>query len=216
MKTRFGLVFFDVDSTLVDIEGIDYLAAGNPAIVALTEAAMNGEVPLEEVYARRLEMVRPSQEQIKQLGRVYIDHQVEDAREVIATLRDAHVDVHIVSAGIEQAILPLAQELGLQARAVHAVRLSFDERGGYAGFDRKTPLTRSRGKETVVRNIRSRAKGKVAFVGDGVSDLETKDVVDLFVGFGGVKHRAEVAAGAHAYITDRSFRPLLELLEEKP
>lgn len=215
MRTKFGLVFFDVDSTLVEIEGIDYLADGNREIVALTDAAMNGEIPLEEVYARRLSIVRPTRQRIEDLGREYIARLVPDAREVVAELRASHVDVHIVSAGIEQAILPLAEELGLQPRSVHGVRLEFAEDGTYIDYDRKTPLTRSGGKETVVRNIRSRAKGKVAFVGDGVSDLEAKGVVDLFIGFGGVARRAEVEAASIAYITDKTLRPVLDYLEEK-
>jgi phosphoserine phosphatase len=48
-EPRFRLVFFDVDSTLVTIEGIDWLARGNASVAALTEAAMRGEIPLEHV-----------------------------------------------------------------------------------------------------------------------------------------------------------------------
>ena len=59
MTPIFRFVFFDVDSTLVTIEGIDVLADGNPEIAKLTDAAMNGEIPLDQVYARRLEMIRP-------------------------------------------------------------------------------------------------------------------------------------------------------------
>ena len=65
---RFDRVVFDVDSTLAAIEGIDALAAGNPEIATLTEMAMNGEVALDEVYARRLAILRPSREAIERLG----------------------------------------------------------------------------------------------------------------------------------------------------
>src|SRR4029077_14365220 len=40
---KYRIVFFDVDSTLVSIEGIDELARGNAEVARLTEAAMNGE-----------------------------------------------------------------------------------------------------------------------------------------------------------------------------
>ena len=40
---KYRFVLFDVDSTLVTIEGIDFLAGGNPEIARLTEAAMNGK-----------------------------------------------------------------------------------------------------------------------------------------------------------------------------
>ena len=70
MKYRF--VFFDVDSTLVTIEGIDVLANGNPEIVRLTEAAMNGEIPLDRVYGKRLEIIRPTRADVEALGQRYI------------------------------------------------------------------------------------------------------------------------------------------------
>ena len=60
MTPKYRLVFFDVDSTLVTIEGIDVLAGGNPEVAKLTEAAMNGEIQLDEVYGRRLELIQPT------------------------------------------------------------------------------------------------------------------------------------------------------------
>ena len=50
-------VFFDCDSTLTAVEGIDVLAesAGKGQRVAvLTQAAMDGHVDLEDVYEKRL------------------------------------------------------------------------------------------------------------------------------------------------------------------
>ena len=49
------------------------------------------------------------------------------------------------------------------------------------------------------------------FVGDGITDLEAKDVVDLFVGFGGVARRPAVEAAADAYITKNSLLPVLDI-----
>lgn len=213
LTSRFGLVFFDVDSTLVDIEGIDVLADGNPEVVKLTEAAMNGEIAIDEVYGRRLEIVKPTAAMLDDLGKRYIEHQLPDARAVIAKLREARIDVHLVTAGIERAILPLAADLGIAPRAVHAVKLYLDDEGNYVDYDRRSPLTRNGGKETIVTNIRVRSKGKAAFVGDGVSDLETRAAVDLFIGFGGVKRRPEVEREATAYITGRSLEPVLKFLE---
>ena len=70
MTYRFA--FFDVDSTLVTIEGIDVLAGGDPEIARLTGAAMNGEIPLDQVYATRLERIRPGREQVAQLASIYV------------------------------------------------------------------------------------------------------------------------------------------------
>jgi phosphoserine phosphatase len=206
MPYRFA--FFDVDSTLVTIEGIDVLAGGNPEIAKLTDAAMNGEIPLDQVYAKRLEMIRPSKDRVEQLGATYVASIVDGAKETIATLQENGVIVHLVTAGIEQAIRPLADALNV--RNVHAVKLTFDAAGNYADFDRRSFLTKAGGKEVVVRDIRARSHGKAAFIGDGISDLETGPAVDLFIGFGGVVVRPRVKENAAVYITD--LRDLLQHL----
>ncbi|MFN2443770.1 MAG: HAD-IB family phosphatase [Thermoanaerobaculia bacterium] len=215
MKARFELVCFDVDSTLVTIEGIDVLADGDPEVALLTSSAMNGEIPIDAVYGRRLERIRPTLGAVEALGMRYIDSLVPGALEVIAALRSAHADVHLVSAGVRQAILPLATHLGIEPRAVHAVELKFAPDGSWVDFDRRTPLTRPGGKELVVLNLRARSHGRAAFVGDGISDLETREAVDLFIGFGGVAEREAVARDAEIYVREPSLTALLpHLLEE--
>ena len=206
------IVFFDVDSTLSAIEGIDELAAGNAEIAALTEAAMNGDVAMDEVYAKRLEIIRPHRSRIDELGRLYVERMIPDAPDVVRTLQAAGMEILIVSAGIRQAILPLAERLGIPERAVNAVELVFDDDGNYVDFDRRSPMTRNGGKETVVMNIRSRTKGKAAFVGDGITDLETKPAVNLFIGFGGVKARDRVRAEADVFVDQPRLAPILDHL----
>lgn len=208
----FGVVFFDVDSTLVTIEGIDVLGGDRPDIRALTDAAMNGEIAIDEVYGRRLEIIRPTIGDIEALSARYIASLIPDAGSVIARLRAAGLTIHLVTAGIEQAILPLAAELQIPPRAVHAVRIAFDHRGHYRDFDRSSPLARQGGKETVVMNVRARTKGKAAYVGDGVTDLEAKDAVDLFIGFGGVTIRERVQAASDVYITEPRLAAILPLI----
>ena len=200
MTPKYRLVFFDVDSTLVTIEGIDVLGGGNPEIARLTDAAMNGEIPLDQVYARRLEMIRPTRAAVESLGERYLSSLTPGAEETIGALRDAGAQVHFVTAGIAQAVAPLASRLGIAPRAVHAVALRFDASGNYEDFDRRSFLSRPGGKELVVRDVRARTHGKAAFVGDGVSDLEAKPAVDLFIGFGGVAERARVRENADVYV----------------
>jgi phosphoserine phosphatase len=217
LRAKYRFVFFDVDSTLVTIEGIDVLANGNAEIVRLTDAAMNGEVPLDEVYARRLEIIRPTRAAVEALGQQYVASLVPGAEETIATLQRAGADVHLVTAGIEQAIAPLAAKLNIAARAVHAVSLQFDDDGNYRDFDRRSLLTRNGGKELVVHAILARAKGRSAFIGDGVSDLETKPVVSLFIGFGGVHTRPRVVENAEVYVREPSLTAVLPyLIEDEP
>lgn len=216
MKAKYRHVFFDVDSTLVTIEGVSALAGDNPEIVRLTEAAMNGELSVEDVYARRLEIIRPSREDVEVIARLYLGSIVDGAEETIATLQSAGAEVYLVTGGIAQAVAPLAEALHIPARAVHAVALRFHDDGTYADFDRRSLLTRSGGKELIVRAILARSKGRSAFIGDGVTDLETKPVVDLFIGFGGVQERERVRENAGVYVSEPTLRAVLGyLLEEE-
>ncbi|HET7433475.1 MAG TPA: HAD-IB family phosphatase [Thermoanaerobaculia bacterium] len=209
-KAKYRFIFFDVDSTLVTIEGIDVLAGGNPEIVRLTDAAMNGEIALDEVYGRRLDIIRPTRAAVEALGRQYCDSLVDGAEETIAALRESGAVIHLVTAGIAQAIAPLAEKLGI--RNVHAVPLVFDDAGHYKDFDRRSLLARTGGKELVVRAVMSRSKGTSAFIGDGVSDLEAKPAVDLFVGFGGVHTRARVQQNAEVYVSEPTLKAVLPYL----
>ena len=207
------LICLDCDSTLSAIEGVDELARlRGPAVLAevaaMTNDAMDGKIPLESVFARRLEIIRPGRAETEAVGRQYIREIEPDARATVAALKAAGWTPVIVSAGYTQAIEPLAKLLGIDR--IEAVRLDFDAAGAYAGFDAAHPATRKGGKPEIVRALRAEFRPvRTVAVGDGVSDLETKDEVDLFVGFGRYAERAKVKAGAHAFIKSLADLPPL-------
>jgi phosphoserine phosphatase len=91
------------------------------------------------------------------------------------------------------------------------VDLYFDATGNYAGYDTTYPTTRSGGKPEIIRALkREFAPSRVVMVGDGVSDLETKTEVDLFIGFGRYAARDKVRAGAaHFVLSLDQIPPLL-------
>lgn len=215
LRLRYRFVFFDVDSTLAALEGIDFLAGGNQEVVRLTEAAMNGDIPLDEVYGRRLEIIRPAISDVERLSAEYLRRLVPGASKVITALNQAGAVVHLVTAGIEQAILPMAEHLGLRRSAVHAVRLEFDSGGNYAGYDHRSFLTRSGGKAVVIRDVRARSHGRAVLIGDGITDAEAAGAVDLFVGFGGVTMRERVKQIAGCYISEPSLAGLLPMILEE-
>lgn len=198
---RFRTVVFDCDSTLSAIEGIDELAAAHrEQIVALTDAAMRGEVPLEAVYGARLALIRPDRAAVEALARQYIATAVPDARTTVRALLDAGVAVRILSGGLRQAILPFAEWLGLGEEHVRAVDIHFGPEGGYAGFDEASPLARSGGKRSVMAQWKRVLPAPIILVGDGMTDLEARPEIDRFVAFAGVVDRPGVTAAADAVI----------------
>jgi len=208
---RFRTVLFDCDSTLSTIEGVDELARDHPEVRALTEAAMRGEVPLEEVYGRRLEIVRPSRAAVEALGQRYIENMVPGARETVRALLDAGVRVRVISGGLRPAVVALARELGLDDDDVAAVDVYFSADGAYAGYDAASPLARSGGKRVVVEQWLPELPRPVLMVGDGATDLEVKDVVDRFVAFAGVVARPAVIEAADEVIREFSLLPVVKM-----
>jgi len=210
----YRLVIFDCDSTLTRIEGVDELARMQGLeneIGALTTAAMEGSVALEDVYARRLERLRPDRLAVERLGLRYIEEVVPGAREIVTTLRDLGIETHIISGGFLPAVSLLAADLGLRPDQVHAVALRFAATGSYLAFDEASPLVRSGGKRIVCAGLMQRF-GKCAAIGDGITDLEMQDAGADFIGFGGVVERAAVRQRAARYVSDRNLAAVLPLL----
>jgi phosphoserine phosphatase len=207
------LICFDCDSTLTAIEGIDELARlRGPRVLEqvamMTNDAMEGRIPIERVFARRLEIIRPGRAEIEAVAAQYIATVEPHAAAVIARLRSDGWTAVVLSAGYTQAIEPLARFLGIDR--VEAVALRFDDRGEYAGFDESFPTTRNGCKPALIRDLkRELASSKTVMVGDGISDLETRPEVDLFVGFGRYVERPAVRAGAPAYIRTLAALPAI-------
>ncbi len=209
---RYGTVVFDCDSTLSAIEGITELAAEHRAeVAALTDASMRGVVPIEEVYGRRLELVRPTRDRVEALGRLYVETLVPDAREVVATLLEAGIDVRVVSAGLRPAVLALTRELGIPDDAVAAVDIQFDEDGNYAGWDAGSPLAYAGGKRVLLERWAPNLRRPILMVGDGITDLEARPAVDAFVAFAGVVERAPVVQAADIVIRAPTLAPVVAI-----
>jgi phosphoserine phosphatase len=210
---RFASVVIDVDSTLCGIEGIDWLATRRGPEVArevarVTERAMAGEIPLDAIYGARLAVVRPTVDEIAQLARAYVDALAPGASEAVFRMRGEGVVLAVVSGGIRQAIEPLARELGFDDQRLHAVSLSFDERGAYTAYDAESPLTGQRGKKAIVATL-GLPRPALA-VGDGATDAAMREAVDAFAAFTGFVRRDQVVRAADYVIS--SFDELTRLV----
>jgi phosphoserine phosphatase len=206
----FRSVIFDCDSTLAAIEGIDELAGPHrQEVQALTDAAMAGQVPLEEVYGRRLEIIGPTRAQVQALGRAYVVAAVPDAAETVAGLCSLGKEVRILSGGLQTPVVVLARALGLHADMVAAVGIEFADDGSYAGYDHRSPLTRSGGKAEQIRAWD--LPRPLLLVGDGATDAEARPAVDAFAAYMGVAFRPAVAEAADVVLRDPSMAPVLAL-----
>lgn len=219
-------IFFDCDSTLTTVEGIDVLAEASGKswrVGVLTEAAMSGDVELEEVYAKRLRSIRPTKGQVQKIRHVYKQNIVPDAVELISALGQLGHELYIISGGLAEAVHEFGRFLGVAPEHIRAVGIEYDKLSGewwlshdeqpnvserYLSYD-EAPLTVSDGKAAIVQQLLSDAPGRSLLIGDGVSDLLAASAVDLFVGFGGVVSRQKLRSKAPIFISSPSIAPLL-------
>jgi phosphoserine phosphatase len=211
--TAFRSVVLDVDSTVSSLEGIDWLAEQRDAEVAarvsaLTDDAMNARVPIDEVYGRRLHIIRPTIAELNALAHAYISTVLPGVHDALAQWRASGVKVVLVSGGLRHALLPLGAALGIAADDVFGVDLSFDADGIATGIMAEAPLARRGGKPQVVAAL-ALARPILA-VGDGATDAELAPIVDRFVAFTGVARRAPVVALADGEA--RSFAELTSIV----
>jgi phosphoserine phosphatase len=219
-------VFFDCDSTLTSVEGINVLAesAGKGwRVKVLTEAAMNGEIQLEGIYDKRLKTLNATRRQVRAIREAYKANIVPDSAKVIEALQALGHQVYIVSGGLAEPVIEFGLHLSIPRQNIHAVNVEYDQLSGqwwqsddhqpniderYMAYSRET-LTLSRGKVEIIREVLAGKIGRSLLIGDGISDQMASIAVDLFVGFGGVTTRSEIWNNSPLFIRSQSMAPLL-------
>ncbi|GLE05231.1 hypothetical protein PINS_up014231 [Pythium insidiosum] len=173
-----GAVCFDVDSTVCQDEGIDVLAAhcgAGAAVKEWTTRAMNGNVKFEDALAARLDIIRPSREDIRECLARHPPALTPGIRELIAALHRQKIEVFFVSGGFRLMIEPVAEQLNVPVRNIYANTIFFDADGAYSGFDDSELTSRDGGKAEAVAVIKkTHGHDVVAMVGDGVTDLQAR------------------------------------------
>ena len=172
---------------------------------------MNGLVSLEEVYAKRLEIVRPARSALAWLAERYAEEMVSGAAETIATLKRHGKAVYVITGGLLQAVAEFAWSLGFAPEQVYAVKVYFDGAGTYQGFDTSSPLCRSNGKAEICRKLAAK-HGNIAMIGDGQTDLAARAAGAYVVGYGGVAHREVMRQEADCYVAAPSLTATLPAL----
>jgi phosphoserine phosphatase len=209
----FGTVVLDVDSTISGVEGIDWLAKRKGAVIGrdvatLTDRAMRGEIPLEQVYGLRLAAIRPRRDEVDELSREYVRLMAPNCRETITAMQRAGVRVILMSGGLRHAIVRLALELAVDAEDLKAVNIYFDAGGAYSGFESTSVLTTSTGKGTLLATLK--LARPILAVGDGATDLAMRGTANTFAAFTGFVTREAVVAAADVVVG--SFSRLRELV----
>ncbi|CAN5153761.1 N/A [soil metagenome] len=178
------LVVLDVDSTLIETEVIELLAAEAGSlseVERITFRAMNGELDFEESLRARVSTLRGLPESVfgtvGELVRV-----TPGVPEMIAGIRAAGGCVGVVSGGFHEVVDPVAEELGLDYwRANRLEVVDGVLTGGLTG-----PIVDAAAKATTLREWAEECGvplSRTVAVGDGANDLPMMAIAGLAVGF---------------------------------
>jgi phosphoserine phosphatase len=197
------LVVFDVDSTLVQGEVIEMLAAraGCEAQVReVTEAAMRGEMDFAQALHRRVELLAGLPESV-------LDDVADSlaltpgARTTIRTLKRLGFQCGVVSGGFTRVIDRLVKDLGLDFSAANELEIADGKLTGRVLGD----IVDRAGKADALRRFAARFAVPLAqcvAVGDGANDIDMLNTAGLGVAFNAKPALREVAdtALSHPYL----------------
>ncbi len=197
------LIVFDVDSTLIQQEVIEMLAAragAEEAVAAITEAAMRGELDFAESLHQRVETLAGLPVEV-------LDEVAEDvtltrgARTTLRTLRRLGYHVGVVSGGFRQVIEPLAHELMLDFVAANELEVVDGKlTGRVIGQIVDRP-----GKAKALRDFAHQVgvpMAQTVAVGDGANDIDMLSAAGLGIAFNAKPALREVADASlsHPYL----------------
>lgn len=209
---KFDSVAFDVDSTLVSLEGLDYLAklkGLEKQLAEITKQAMNGDLSMREAMIKKMSALSPSIDDLTIMGNAYTKNLVPGSIETVKKIQLSGIKTWIITGNFQPAVGILARKLGIPSDQVICNTIFHDSNGKYLGFDVDNPLSNNMGKNKIILANLNKLR-KTCFVGDGNTDLETKDVVDLFIGFGGVIIRNKIKDSSDIYIENSDLREILK------
>ncbi|MEE6296520.1 phosphoserine phosphatase SerB [Georgenia wangjunii] len=180
-----ALVVTDVDSTFVDAEAIDLLAAragALDAVAALTERAMRGELDFAESLRERVATLAGLPGAVLDEVRAHMAL-MPGSRELVAALHARGTPIGLVSGGFAELVVPLAAELGIDL--VRANHLELGPSRELTGRTR-AEVVDARVKARTLREW-ARATGadpaRVVAVGDGANDLDMIAAAGIGIAF---------------------------------
>lgn len=216
MLAKADAVCFDVDSTVIDEEGIDVLAdtlGKGPEVTAWTTKAMDGNIKFEDALAARLDIIKPSKADIANCLEKHPLRLSPGVDRLVEALHKRGTDVFLVSGGFRLMIEPVAEHLGVSLDRIYANTITFDDKGEYTGFDSNEPTSADQGKPKALTMIKEKYGYKtMVMVGDGATDAQAKPPADAFVGFGGVVARAAVKEKACWFVND--FETMIDIVNK--
>ncbi len=210
LRRSMRLIVMDVDSTLIQGEVIEMLAAHagcEPEVARVTEQAMRGEIDFAESLRARVALLEGLD--ASALDQVYDDLALSPgARTTVRTLKRLGYRFAIVSGGFSQITDRLAAELGIDFAAANELEIVD---GKLTGRVLGEVVDRA-GKATALRRFAAQCGlpvGATIAIGDGANDLDMLNAAGLGIAFNA---KPVVQEAAHAAVNVPYMDAVLYLL----
>lgn len=204
------LVVMDMDSTLIQQEVIDELAASlgvTDKVAAITERAMNGELDFDQSLRERVRLLEgtPVAAFEEVLQRIEL---TPGAEQLVRVLKRLGYRLAVISGGFIEVVEPIRQKLGLDYAFANRLeiqdgRLTGAVSGPIVNRERKAELL-----ETLAQAERI-ALDQVIAIGDGANDLDMLQRAGLGIAFNAKRVVQQQASYA---INSRNLTAILYLL----
>lgn len=184
MRWAKKLVVMDVDSTLIQQEVIELLAAKAGAlkeVQEITSAAMRGDLDFSQSLIARVALLKglPESALLEVRGEITL---TPGARTLVQTLKKLGHSVAVVSGGFTSVIEPLIKELGITHYRANTLEV---KDGALTGKVLGTIIDRA-GKATALRDF-AKIEGvdleQTIAIGDGANDLDMIAIAGLGIAF---------------------------------
>jgi phosphoserine phosphatase len=205
------LVQFDVDSTFIQQEAIELLAAKAGVldeVSRITESAMRGEMDFEQSLRARVALLKGLDQSV--ISEVQAEITMTDgARELVSTLHSKGHSVSLVSGGFIDIIEPMIKELSIQYFKANKLEIINSVlTGGLVG-----PIIDRAAKGSALIEFASMSGVEIIHtvaIGDGANDLDMMAAAGLSIAFNA---KPIVIDAADLSITEPSLRSVIDLIQ---
>ena len=205
------LVQFDVDSTFIQQEAIELLAAKAGVldeVSRITESAMRGEIDFEQSLRARVALFKGLDQSV--ISEVQAEITMTDgARELVSTLHSKGHSVSLVSGGFIDIIEPMIKELSIPYFKANKLEITNAVlTGGLVG-----PIIDRAAKGSALIEFASMSGVDLIHtvaIGDGANDLDMMAAAGLSIAFNA---KPIVIDAADLSITEPSLRSVIDLIQ---
>jgi phosphoserine phosphatase len=212
MSSPKRLVQLDVDSTFIQQEAIELLAAKAGVleeVTRVTASAMRGELDFAESLKARVALLKGLPESV--IAQVQAEILLTDgAAELVATLHAKGHCVALVSGGFIDILQPLVDSLSIKHYKANKLGIA---NGVLTGTVEGSIIDRA-AKASALREFASECSVDLintVAIGDGANDLDMMEIAGISIAFNA---KPVVAAAADHSINEPSLSSVLELIGE--